>query len=157
MPETTGITVHEFAATREACDAAQTRRDVRDGDVLVVPAEGVIGILFGARPYALTRRCGAFHAFDGDLRTVDAGRYERSFARALGEQDTGMRIRIPGVAAPTRPGCRVRDIDTGRTGTVEALASRGAVARVRWDNLGKASHTTDIGTIRLVPTAQPPP
>lgn len=158
MPgKTTDVTVHEFATTGEACQAAQARPDVHDGDVLIVPAEGIIGILHGTRPYALTRRRGAFQSFDGDLRTADAGRYQQSFARALGEQDTGMRVLPPGTAAPTRPGSRVRDIATGRTGTVDATVSRGAVARVRWDSPGNIPYTTEIGIIRLVPTNQPPP
>jgi hypothetical protein len=141
--------VHTFATTRQACDAARTRDDVRDGDVLVAADEGVIGILHGARPWAVTGERGEFSGFDGDWRTIDGGRYGRSFALALGEQASGMRVRVPRVVVRVRRGSRVRDVDTGRTGTVEAVFARGSLSRVRWDGTGTRACTSDIGTVRL--------
>jgi hypothetical protein len=149
------VNVHTFATTREAYNASQVREDIRDGDVLVVAREGVIGILYRAWPCAITTSRGDFHGFEGDWRIIDGGAYEQSFARALSEQSPRMRAMVPHVVVHIRRGDRVREIGTRRTGTVTATFSCGAIARVRWDGARKDTPATDIGTIRLVPADQP--
>lgn len=49
--------------TSPAYDETQTNSDIQDGDVLIVPDEGVVGIMFYAWPTALTAESGAFHTF----------------------------------------------------------------------------------------------
>ncbi|MCT9003512.1 hypothetical protein [Streptomyces rhizosphaerihabitans] len=54
--------VHRFdGTTAEAYDATQCCDDIRDGDVLVVEAEGVVGFLDAAWPVAVTEAHGEFH------------------------------------------------------------------------------------------------
>jgi hypothetical protein len=58
--------VHTFGDTGTAYDSSQCRDDIHDGDVLVVAPEGVVGILVGAWPVAVTQEAGHFHtAKDG--------------------------------------------------------------------------------------------
>lgn len=45
--------VHTFESTGEAYDASQCDDAIRDGDVLVVASEGVIGFLAAAWPIAI--------------------------------------------------------------------------------------------------------
>jgi hypothetical protein len=40
---------------------SQTMDEIRDGDVLIVPDEGVVGILVQAWPVAVSAHAGAFH------------------------------------------------------------------------------------------------
>lgn len=53
--------VHRFDSTREAYDATQCREDIRDGDLLVVASEQVVGLLDEAWPVAFTEAHGEFH------------------------------------------------------------------------------------------------
>lgn len=50
-------------STGAAYNATQTNPDIRDGDVLIVPSEGVAGIMFKAWPIALTTQHGHFQQF----------------------------------------------------------------------------------------------
>lgn len=65
-------TVHTFDSTGEAYDASQTHDDIKDGDVLAVPSEQVVGILVQAWPTAVGERTGAFHSLDTDKYWWDA-------------------------------------------------------------------------------------
>lgn len=55
--------LHFFTSTGEAYDASQTRDEITDGDILIVPSENVIGFLYEAWPSVLngTPERGAFH------------------------------------------------------------------------------------------------
>lgn len=53
--------VHTFGSTGQAYDASQCRDDIRDGDVLHIPSEGVTGFLYKAWPVALTVTRGQLH------------------------------------------------------------------------------------------------
>ncbi|MFK0106464.1 hypothetical protein [Streptomyces sp. NPDC091217] len=64
-------TVFRFDSTREAYDATQCRDDIRDGDVLVVESEKVIGFLDAAWPIAITEAHGEFHRL-----TTPAGQHK---------------------------------------------------------------------------------
>ncbi len=83
---------HDFATTDEAYAASQSREDIRDGDLLVVAAEGVVGVMVSPWPIAVTQAHGAFHQLgDGaDWADVREGRYISSAhrARALAAQLT---------------------------------------------------------------------
>ncbi|MFD5763615.1 hypothetical protein ACFWIZ_53015 [Streptomyces sp. NPDC127044] len=71
--------VHRFAGTSaEAYDATQCRDDIRDGDVLVVEAEGVVGFLDAAWPVAITKAHGEFHGLKGPAREYHDGRFAAS-------------------------------------------------------------------------------
>jgi hypothetical protein len=53
--------VFEFPSTGEAYNASQTHDEIRDGDVLSVPSEGVVGIMVEAWPTAISEEHGEFH------------------------------------------------------------------------------------------------
>lgn len=74
----TNPTVHTFDSTGEAYDASQTRDDIKDGDVLSVPSEKVVGILCEAWPVAVTKERGAFHSQNGN-GVFDPAALARSF------------------------------------------------------------------------------
>lgn len=50
--------------TDAAYDETQVNSDIKDGDVLIVPDQGVVGIMFKAWPTALTSENGHFHTFE---------------------------------------------------------------------------------------------
>lgn len=61
------VRVHQFDSTGRAYDASQTSREIRDGDVLVVLSEGVVGIMVEAWPVAVTEKSGEFHVKTADV------------------------------------------------------------------------------------------
>ncbi|MFE3378758.1 hypothetical protein [Streptomyces anulatus] len=69
--------VHHFEGTRQAYDAAQGD-GLRDGDVLVIEPEGVVGFITGAWPVAITAEHGELHALTVSPRGVEGGRYTAS-------------------------------------------------------------------------------
>ncbi|MFF3516138.1 hypothetical protein [Streptomyces sp. NPDC002573] len=74
-----GPTVHRFdGSAAEAYDATQCRDDIRDGDVLVVAAEGVVGFLDAAWPIAITEAHGEFHGLKVPAREHKDGRFAAS-------------------------------------------------------------------------------
>jgi len=70
--------VHRFTSTAEAYDATQCRDDIRDGDVLVVESERVVGFLDAAWPIAITEAHGEFHGLKIPAREHKDGRYAAS-------------------------------------------------------------------------------
>ncbi|MFF2367185.1 hypothetical protein ACFVU0_31390 [Streptomyces sp. NPDC058122] len=76
------IMVHHFDTTGSAYNQTQCREDIRDGDVLVVEREGVVGFLRSAWPAAITAKRGELHGIDGDPYTVDDGQYVASIEAA---------------------------------------------------------------------------
>jgi len=59
--KTAAAQVHTFRSTGQAYDESQTGEKVKDGDVLHVPSEGVVGYMHAAWPVAVTKERGAFH------------------------------------------------------------------------------------------------
>lgn len=59
--------VHTFGSTGEAYNASQCRDEIKDGDVLSVPSERVVGVLIGAWPTAISEAAGEFHTPSDDL------------------------------------------------------------------------------------------
>ncbi|MFF3096775.1 hypothetical protein [Streptomyces cyaneofuscatus] len=70
--------VHRFTSTSEAYDETQTRDDIRDGDVLVIESEKVVGFLRSAWPGAITTEHGELHTFTSPARVIDQGKYVAS-------------------------------------------------------------------------------
>ncbi|MFI5799085.1 hypothetical protein [Streptomyces sp. NPDC051677] len=70
--------VHRFGSTSEAYDATQCRDDIRDGDVLVVESERVVGFLDAAWPVAITEAHGEFHGLKIPAREHKDGRFAAS-------------------------------------------------------------------------------
>jgi len=66
------VGVHQFNSTGEAYDASQTSDIIKDGDVLVVGREQIVGVLLEAWPCAVTDSHGEFHtlAEDTDITAV---------------------------------------------------------------------------------------
>jgi len=66
------VGVHQFNSTGEAYDASQTSDHIKDGDVLVIGREQIVGVLFEAWPCAVTDNHGAFHqlAPDTDITAI---------------------------------------------------------------------------------------
>lgn len=69
--------VWTFYSTGEAYAACQWREDIRDGDVLVVEQEKVVGIA-ETWPFALTARYGDLHLTTHDPATYGDGKYATS-------------------------------------------------------------------------------
>ncbi|MFE0189307.1 hypothetical protein [Streptomyces sp. NPDC058989] len=69
---------HRFGWTSAAYNATQCRGDIRDGDVLVIEREQVVGFLRSAWPGAITAAHGELHTFTTDPRKIDGGRYAAS-------------------------------------------------------------------------------
>lgn len=73
----TSPSVHQFDSTGSAYDASQCDDNIKDGDVLVVASEGVIGILMKAWPCAVVfdpdSGPGALHVFADtvDITAID--------------------------------------------------------------------------------------
>lgn len=94
--------IHEFADTRDAYNASQTRDEIRDGDVLVAREEQAVAVLVQAWPTAVKwpigngdghAAHGQFHRLDygelwcdqpdGRKATVGGGKYAASVAKAV--------------------------------------------------------------------------
>ncbi|MFG3118685.1 hypothetical protein ACGF4C_30480 [Streptomyces sp. NPDC048197] len=111
--------VHHFGSTGEAYDATQCRDDIRDGDVLVIEREKVVGFLRSAWPGAITAAHGELSTFTADPRKIDDGKYAASvdlaeqIARELGAPLAGEQHVVEGVIvehAGTAEGCAPRDV-----------------------------------------------
>ncbi|KZM75782.1 hypothetical protein [Nocardia terpenica] len=64
--------VHVFGSTGEAYDHSQFREDIKSGDILLVPSEGVAGWLEQAWPIAATDQVGEFHTMtEGESIAAD--------------------------------------------------------------------------------------
>ena len=57
----TAVQEHMFPDTGTAYDTSQWNEDIHDGDVLIVPSEGVVGFMLSAWPIAVTEEPGYFH------------------------------------------------------------------------------------------------
>lgn len=76
-PEHSGPTVHIITSdSGQAYDLTQTSDDIRDGDVLIVPNEGIVAILYQAWPLALTSENGRLHSLRDSGWNL--GNYEES-------------------------------------------------------------------------------
>lgn len=85
--------VFRFSSTGVAYDHSQVLDHIRDGDVLSVPDEMVVGVLIEAWPVSIKPNCGQFHTLeltsnweaipsmtDGEVKD-----YSASYAAALKE------------------------------------------------------------------------
>ena len=54
--------------TIAAYDITQTSDEIKDGAILIVPSESVVGVMVKAWPTAITEDTGEFHSFDFDTR-----------------------------------------------------------------------------------------
>ncbi|RKN09635.1 hypothetical protein [Streptomyces radicis] len=70
--------VHRFESTKEAYDATQTHEEIKDGDVLIIEGQGVVGVLYKAWPFAVTTESGELHHSNGKEYEWDNGRYVTS-------------------------------------------------------------------------------
>ena len=59
----TAVQVHEFETSGQAYNRVQTEDWIKNGDVLVIPSEKVVGIAFSAWPAAVTKARGHLHGF----------------------------------------------------------------------------------------------
>jgi hypothetical protein len=95
------MNIHKFGSTGEAYDSSQTGYykadeihpynfekmeyiEVKDGDILVVESEKVVGIMVEAWPVAVTQERGEFHTLDPDITWADFdnGKYYESYLHA---------------------------------------------------------------------------
>ncbi|MFD5788618.1 hypothetical protein ACFWH1_18595 [Streptomyces sp. NPDC127037] len=101
--------VHYFVSTRDAYDETQWREDIRDGDVLVIASEKVVGFLREAWPAALTVRHGELHTLTVPVGEVDEGKYAES-VRVAAERAGELNVALRDDHAPdTEP--TVRQVD----------------------------------------------
>ena len=64
--------VHCFETTGEAYDACQCDEGIKDGDVLVIKSEGVVGVA-DTWPFAVTVKSGDLHSLKGDATEESVG------------------------------------------------------------------------------------
>lgn len=62
------MTTHKFDSTGDAYDACQCDENIKDGDILMIAREAVVGIA-GTWPVAVTVKAGVLH-FPADGKTV---------------------------------------------------------------------------------------
>ena len=76
--------VHEFYDSGTAYDETQTDDNIKDGDVLAVSSENVVGFLHEAWPLAVTVEPGEFHRLKVDKESflAEHPQYVRSWAEA---------------------------------------------------------------------------
>lgn len=70
------VVAHFFRSSGEAYDDSQCFDEIADGDLLVIPSEGVIGILVKAWPTATTPEAGVFHLPSKPWSRIEEGRYK---------------------------------------------------------------------------------
>ncbi|UIX33561.1 hypothetical protein [Streptomyces sp. GQFP] len=112
---------HHFTSTETAYNHTQTRYDIRDGDVLVVFSEQVVGILVSAYPAAITKENGHLHTLTAPAREIEDGAYAAS-AEAAEQAARSYGFPLAGEEtepAPYAEGARVQQ--GNRTGTVTAV------------------------------------
>src|SRR5687767_6226993 len=84
--------VHTFNSTGEAYNASQVRDDIKDGDILSVPTEGVVGFLLAAWPVAIVtdlRGPGEFHQIvSGPMADDHRNEYRQSIKRCIDVSET---------------------------------------------------------------------
>jgi hypothetical protein len=101
--------VHRFDDTREAYDATQWNDEIRDGDVLVIASEKVVGFLNKAWPVALTVRHGELHTLNVPVSELGEGRYAEP-ARLAAEEARKLDVPLRDDHAPdVEP--TVREVD----------------------------------------------
>jgi hypothetical protein len=87
------MTNFTFASTAAAYDTSQYDERIADGDILIVPSEGVVGFLFQAWPVAVTETNGAFHqlAEGATFASLEGGQYAKAaeLAQAIAADPTG--------------------------------------------------------------------
>lgn len=91
--------VHHFDDTRSAYDATQWNDEIRDGDVLVIASEKVVGLLRSAWPFALTVRHGELHTLNVPIGELHDGRYAES-ARLAAAQARELNVALRDDHAP---------------------------------------------------------
>lgn len=69
------VVAHFFDSSEEAYDASQTDDEIFDGDLLIIPSEGIIGLLMRAWPTALTIEYGCFGVATLPWSQMEEGRY----------------------------------------------------------------------------------
>ena len=143
--EITHRRVHVFASTSEGYDETQCSDDVRDGDILLVPSEGVAGFMAEAWPTAATKEHGHFHRI-ADTDVARAFHAEGlAVARAVW---AAYRAAEPADVAPLVLGDCVRDRTEGDTGFVESVDA-GRVT-VLWEDSGAVT-TVDRARLDYMP------
>ena len=93
------VQVHRFETSGDAYDASQTRDDIRDGDVLVVESEGVVGIMVAAWPTAVTQKLGAFHELASDAEWSSLAAWAGEKPRDYGPSVKAAELAIAALAA----------------------------------------------------------
>src|SRR5262245_66200262 len=91
------VTIHYFDSTGEAYNASQTRDEIKGGDVLVVVPEGVVGIMVGAWPTAVTETTGEFH---GLAEGVEWSAVPSVWDDEVNDYSESQRVGLQAVAAP---------------------------------------------------------
>jgi hypothetical protein len=67
----TNVVVHHFESTGEAYNRSQVDPVIKNGDVLVVDKEHVVGFLYHAWPLAVSEKRGEFHTYATDRTTQE--------------------------------------------------------------------------------------
>lgn len=77
-----GIDVHYFDSSAKAYNESQVSNDIKDGDILAVPSEGLYGILNEAWPVAIVGGPGEFHTANLPLMLEHHPQYQKAIDTA---------------------------------------------------------------------------
>lgn len=83
-------TVHVFTSTTDAYNATQTHDNMRDGDLIHVPSESVVGVVW-TWPFAVTPERGELHRLSASFGSADA--FERE-SGVTGAQTVAQRFAV---------------------------------------------------------------
>ena len=77
------MNIHRFESTGDAYDACQCDEKIKDGDVLLIESEGVVGLAH-TWPYAVTLNLGKLHGVKPDgLAWLDEPGHKEGYAEAV--------------------------------------------------------------------------
>lgn len=85
--EFTTVRMHIFPSSSDAYNCSQCYEEIKNGDVLWIPEEKVVGILVEAWPVAVSEAKGAFHEIDSRVKDWD---WSKVGSVSLGKPDYNM-------------------------------------------------------------------
>ena len=153
--EVDGVTVHTFASTDKAYNESQVNDSIKDGDVLYVPSEGVVGVLNEAWPIAVTEQAGAFHIMSGGhtIEGIEGGKYAHAaqVARQVAtEGRTASRGRHPFARSAAWIDQARAVVENKGYRTVDPTSGEQTQERWRGDNLVGDGVVLDITTANML-------
>lgn len=87
MERRTDMRTHEFENTKDAYDATQCDEEVKDGELILVESEKVVGVVW-TWPFAVTEEKGELHGAPAGVER-QADEINRYCIKTFGDKDRG--------------------------------------------------------------------